>query len=60
MTSFRLLSERVPPTGALAAPGAINALGRPDIDLWDLLIRETVQNSWDAKDPGSDLPVLAR
>lgn len=49
--------EEVPPTGAISAPGALNALGRPAMDFWDLFVRETVQNSWDAKLPGYAGPV---
>ena len=32
--------------------GAQRVLGQPDVDLQNLLVRETVQNSWDAALPG--------
>jgi hypothetical protein len=54
---LRLKMEEVPATGAITATGALNALGRPAIDRWDLFTRETVQNSWDAKLPGDPGPV---
>ena len=56
-STLELNSERVPPTGAIGGPGALNALGRPGIDPWDLFIRETIQNSWDAQDPFREGPV---
>jgi hypothetical protein len=46
---LRLHSERFPPSGGLAAQGALNLLGRPEIDMITLLLRETGQNSWDAQ-----------
>src|SRR3954451_21531044 len=42
-------SEVYSPTGGLAAEGVINQLGRPDIDALEVLVREAVQNCWDAK-----------
>ena len=35
-------------TGGLAAEGVINQLGRPDIEPLEVLVREAVQNCWDA------------
>ncbi|VEH72647.1 Uncharacterised protein [Corynebacterium segmentosum] len=32
---------------------ATNALGRPSLESWDLFTRETLQNSWDARDTSS-------
>jgi hypothetical protein len=45
---LRLWSEPYPPSGAIAASGVRNALGRPKMSIPTLLVRETVQNSWDA------------
>jgi hypothetical protein len=42
-------SEPFPPHGALAAEGAENLLGRPRLDPLVVLVREAVQNSWDAR-----------
>ena len=42
-------SEPFPPHGALAAKGAENLLGRPRLDPLIVLVREAVQNSWDAR-----------
>ena len=49
MESLDLESEVFPPTGAIAAEGARKALGRPALDPLAVLVREAVQNSWDAK-----------
>ena len=35
--------------GNVASEGVLNQLGRPDLDLLTVLLRETVQNSWDAR-----------
>jgi hypothetical protein len=45
-------SEPYPPHGALAAEGAENLLGRPRLDPLTVLVREAVQNSWDARRGG--------
>src|SRR4051812_8210841 len=42
-------SEPYNATGGLAAEGVINQLGRPDIEPLEVLVREAVQNCWDAK-----------
>jgi hypothetical protein len=42
-------SEPYLPTGGLAAEGVINQLGRPDIEPLEVLVREAVQNCWDAR-----------
>lgn len=42
-------SEPYQPTGGLAAEGVINQLGRPDIEPLEILVREAVQNCWDAR-----------
>lgn len=44
-----LNSEPVSPTGSISSTGIINQLGRPNLDTLAVLIRETVQNSWDAR-----------
>jgi hypothetical protein len=49
MDALDLESEVFPPTGAIAAEGARKALGRPALDPLAVLVREAVQNSWDAK-----------
>jgi hypothetical protein len=41
-------SERYQPTGGLAAEGVLNQLGRPDTEPLEVLVREAVQNCWDA------------
>jgi hypothetical protein len=38
-----------PPEGASAAEGIRNQLGRPELDLLTILVRESAQNSWDAR-----------
>ncbi len=49
-------SEPFPPHGALAAEGAENLLGRPRLDPLVVLVREAVQNSWDARQhPGGTI-----
>jgi|GEM_PF-1213781 len=42
-------SEPYNATGGLAAEGVINQIGRPDIEPLEVLVREAVQNCWDAK-----------
>lgn len=44
-----LNSEPVSPTGSISSIGIINQLGRPNLDTLAVLVRETVQNSWDAR-----------
>lgn len=46
---FDLQSESYPPTGSISADGIKNQLGRPKLDRLTLLVREAVQNSWDAR-----------
>jgi hypothetical protein len=47
--SLFLDSEKVAPTGNVTSSGIINQLGRPSLDLLAVLVREVVQNSWDAR-----------
>lgn len=42
-------SEQIAATGGLVAEGALKQLGRPDIEPLEILIREAVQNCWDAR-----------
>lgn len=46
-----LESEQFPASGGTAAAGVLNQLGRPSADRLTLLVREAVQNSWDARIP---------
>lgn len=48
---MRRFSEPYGVTGGLAAEGVLNQLGRPDIDPLEVLVREAVQNCWDARRP---------
>ena len=47
--SFMRFSEPYSATGGLAAEGVLNQLGRPDIEPLEVLVREAVQNCWDAR-----------
>ncbi|WP_426509458.1 hypothetical protein ACPPVO_01675 [Dactylosporangium sp. McL0621] len=49
MTGIGWQSQVYPPEGASAAEGIRNQLGRPELDLWTVLVREAAQNSWDAR-----------
>src|SRR5262245_26930064 len=49
MNPLDLQSERFGATGNLVASGALNQLGRPALDPLSILLRETAQNSWDAR-----------
>ncbi|MET9405539.1 hypothetical protein ABZX90_07110 [Streptomyces sp. NPDC002935] len=49
MTRPRWFSQPYPPEGASAAEGIRNQLGRPELDLLTILVRESAQNSWDAR-----------
>ena len=51
MTVDRATPSPTSATGGLAAEGVINQLGRPDIEPLEVLVREAVQNCWDAKRP---------
>ncbi|MFD7708079.1 hypothetical protein [Streptomyces sp. NPDC059786] len=57
MTQPGWLSQSYPPEGASAAEGIRNQLGRPELDLLTILVRESAQNSWDARVPSSSVPV---
>ena len=57
MTHLTRYSEPYQPTGSLAAAGVLNQLGRPDTEPLEVLVREAVQNCWDAKRKDIDAPV---
>jgi hypothetical protein len=42
-------SQPFPPTGAITSEGIRNQLGRPPVDPLTVFVRETAQNSWDAR-----------
>lgn len=52
MSTPRWWSQPFPPTGAIASEGIRNQLGRPPVDPLTVFVRETAQNSWDARIPG--------
>src|SRR3954468_14824677 len=49
MPPLQRYSEPYNATGGLAAEGVINQLGRPDIEPLEVVVREAIQNCWDAK-----------
>jgi len=57
VTRLARYSEPYQPTGSLAAAGVLNQLGRPDTEPLEVLVREAVQNCWDAKRKDVDAPV---
>ncbi|WP_442574858.1 hypothetical protein ACSBPH_13625 [Microbacterium sp. F51-2R] len=44
-----LYSEMVPPTGMIDGDAARRALGKPNLGFWEVFLRESLQNSWDAR-----------
>lgn len=46
--------EAYPRSGGLAAAGFYKLLGRPRLDPLTVLVRETAQNSWDARQPEAE------
>lgn len=48
-------SQTYPPTGATAADGIRNQLGRPALNHLTVLVREAAQNSWDARLPNTQV-----
>jgi hypothetical protein len=42
-------SERFQPSGNIDAQAARRAIGKPSLDQWRIFLRETLQNSWDAR-----------
>lgn len=57
MTRLDRYSEPFTATGGAAAEGILNQLGRPHIHPLEVLVREAVQNSWDAR--RDDEPTVA-
>ena len=49
MTKATWIPERYPASGTIGAAGFYKLLGRPQLDPLTVLVRETAQNSWDAK-----------
>jgi hypothetical protein len=49
MIALTRYSEPYNATGGLAAEGVLNQLGRPDVEPLEVLVREAVQNCWDAR-----------
>lgn len=49
MTTPAWFSQPFPPEGASAAEGIRNQLGKPELDRLTILVRESAQNSWDAR-----------
>ncbi|MFF0487453.1 hypothetical protein ACFYTQ_00375 [Nocardia sp. NPDC004068] len=49
MTTPMWYSQPFPPEGASAAEGIRNQLGKPELDYLTILVRESAQNSWDAR-----------
>jgi len=49
MTRLTRVSERVPPTGGAHGDAVRRALGKPDLPFWHVVLREALQNSWDAR-----------
>ena len=45
--------EPVAATGGINGQGVLRQLGRPAMDMAELLVREAIQNSWDARCPRS-------
>ncbi|WP_280250816.1 hypothetical protein [Nocardia abscessus] len=48
------VSQPFPPEGASAAEGIRNQLGKPELDHLTILVRESAQNSWDARRSDDD------
>jgi hypothetical protein len=42
-------SERFAPSGGVGARATHRALGQHSLDFWEVFLRETIQNSWDAR-----------
>src|SRR4051794_14455537 len=47
--ALSLYSEPFQPVGNIDARAARRAIGRPTLDAWTIFLRETLQNSWDAR-----------
>lgn len=60
MTTPQWWSQPFPPTGAIASEGIRNQLGRPPVDPLTVFVRETAQNSWDARLRDAPVPTTYR
>jgi len=49
MTPPRWYSQPFPPAGSISAEGIKRTLGKPPIPWPAILVRESAQNSWDAR-----------
>ncbi|WP_435581334.1 hypothetical protein [Amycolatopsis thermoflava] len=55
MNGARWWSQPFAPEGSAASDGIKKQLGTPKMDPLAVLVRESAQNSWDARRPGSDV-----
>ncbi|MDZ8275710.1 hypothetical protein R2Q81_07070 [Microbacterium aquimaris] len=46
---LELYSEKVPPTGMIDGDATRRAIGKPNLGFWEVFLRESLQNSWDAR-----------
>lgn len=60
MSEIRWWSQPFPPEGGQTAEGIKRQLGRPGLAEYAVLVREAVQNSWDARRDDRDGPVDVR
>jgi len=51
LTTLQLFSEQYRPEGNIDARATRRAIGRPHLGFWEGFLRETLQNSWDARLP---------
>jgi hypothetical protein len=49
VSPLHLFSEPFGPLGNVAGEGVLNPLGRPPMDPLTVMVRESVQNTWDAR-----------
>jgi hypothetical protein len=59
-SSLSLSSERFHPSGGFAAEGIKKLLGAPSLSLMQTVHRETVQNTWDARNGKDQIRYLVR
>lgn len=58
---LRWRPELIGPTGMIDGGAAGRTLGKPDLPFWDVFLRESLQNSWDARTGESiDFEVVAQ
>jgi hypothetical protein len=60
VSSLSLSSERFHPSGGFAAEGIKKLLGAPSLSLMQTVLRETVQNTWDARNGKDQIRYLVR